>query len=158
MHTNSNNGKAMSNKNLSAAAIALKVWQAQNGLTNNAAAEMIGVSPNHYSGFRTGHKQPGGVMREKIAELTNRAVRPADWSVSPPPVEPSVAMMELNGWRNRGAHKTEYLAAAFDVSRQVVSYYLNGRMSPSPSKRAVIERLTGGAVRAQDWDVPHVPR
>lgn len=50
-----------------------------------------------------------------------------------------------------GFAKTCSIAAGWEISNASVCQWCNGARKPHKSVRLVIERLTGGKVRAGDW-------
>jgi hypothetical protein len=70
----------------------------------------------------------------------------------------SVALHALKVWQADKQMRAAEVAAAFDMPVTTYTEYRQGAGRPGIQRRFKIQELTGGAVRAQDWDVPHVPR
>lgn len=145
----------MGNEHLSAAAVALKVWQAENGLNNKTVQDMLGMTGSDYSAIRAGRKNPGPKMRVAINRATGGAVDIQDWDTGASPAQPSKASEALRNWRAQNKLTVDAVASVFGVSRQIASYYINGRAKPSPDRMAKIEDQTDGAVAASAWSIPY---
>lgn len=70
----------------------------------------------------------------------------------------SVALHALKVWRADKQMTAAALAEATGWSLSTINQYQFGTVKPSVERRFKLQELTGGVVRAQDWDVPHVPR
>jgi transcriptional regulator with XRE-family HTH domain len=70
----------------------------------------------------------------------------------------SVARHALKVWRADKQMTAAALAKAVGCSLSIINQYQHGTVKPGVERRFKLQELTGGVVRAQDWDVPHDPR
>lgn len=68
----------------------------------------------------------------------------------------SVASVALQAWLEASGREQQFLVERLRVSSTLISFYVRGLRVPLGERAAKIERLTGGAVKVQDWRLPAV--